>query len=310
MQGGIYMKKALFFILTILYTGINLTAQTPEQFTGSLLWEVSGNGLKKPSYILGTHHLISENFIDSIPGLHKVINKTAQTVGEIDLSDTKMIQEKMMKASLMPKDKSYKSLLSETDYALLDESLTAILGAGLEKFGILNPVMLGSIISIHLYSQLYPEFDAEAHIGLDTYLQNIARQKGKTVAGLETVDEQVSALFYSQTLQQQVEQLLCSMNSLQSLAEEMSIMEENYRNSAIYQMYLHTFDFETDACAEVSKQFLKTIGEERNNNWLAKLPGIMKKKSSLIAVGALHLPGKEGLLYQLKLRGYKVEAVL
>jgi hypothetical protein len=34
-----------------------------------LLYKISGNGLEKPSYIVGTYHLAPGNFADSIPGL-------------------------------------------------------------------------------------------------------------------------------------------------------------------------------------------------------------------------------------------------
>ncbi|GHT71951.1 hypothetical protein FACS189455_4730 [Bacteroidia bacterium] len=51
------------------------------------------------------------------------------------------------------------------------------------------------------------------------------------------------------------------------------------------------------------------INKARNDAWMKKLPGLMKDKSSFIAVGALHLVGEEGLLNQLEKAGYKVEAV-
>ena len=34
-----------------------------------LLWQVSGHGLTRPSYLFGTHHLIPVSFLDSVPGL-------------------------------------------------------------------------------------------------------------------------------------------------------------------------------------------------------------------------------------------------
>ena len=34
-----------------------------------LLWKISGNGLTKPSYLFGTHHVAPLSVIDSVPGL-------------------------------------------------------------------------------------------------------------------------------------------------------------------------------------------------------------------------------------------------
>ena len=41
-----------------------------------LLWKISGHGLKQNSYLLGTHHLISISFLDSIPGVYPAFNKS------------------------------------------------------------------------------------------------------------------------------------------------------------------------------------------------------------------------------------------
>ena len=38
-----------------------------------LLWKVSGNGLARPSYILGTYHLAPASMIDEIPGMQQAL---------------------------------------------------------------------------------------------------------------------------------------------------------------------------------------------------------------------------------------------
>ena len=45
----------------------------------------------------------------------------------------------------------------------------------------------------------------------------------------------------------------------------------------------------------------------RNADWLAKLPAIMKERPTFFAVGAGHLPGEKGLLQLLRNAGYTVE---
>jgi uncharacterized protein YbaP (TraB family) len=46
---------------------------------------------------------------------------------------------------------------------------------------------------------------------------------------------------------------------------------------------------------------------ERNNNWLPKIERLIKQpEEKFILVGALHLIGEDGLLQQLKNRGYQV----
>lgn len=54
------MKKTLVFMLLLCIT---LGAQA------QLLWKVSGNGLDRPSYVIGTHHLAPLSVKDSIAHL-------------------------------------------------------------------------------------------------------------------------------------------------------------------------------------------------------------------------------------------------
>ena len=47
----------------------------------------------------------------------------------------------------------------------------------------------------------------------------------------------------------------------------------------------------------------------RNNDWIGKIEKIAMEKPSFFAVGALHLPGKGGILSLLREKGYTVEPV-
>jgi len=54
---------------------------------------------------------------------------------------------------------------------------------------------------------------------------------------------------------------------------------------------------------------MKILLDDRNNYWMQQLPGLMKDQSLFVAVGALHLVGKSGLVNQLKEQGYTVTPV-
>lgn len=61
----------------------------------------------------------------------------------------------------------------------------------------------------------------------------------------------------------------------------------------------------SDEYAEFKEQLLL----KRNKNWVPDIEKLAGKNSSFIAVGAGHLPGKDGLIDLLQQAGYKVEAV-
>ena len=50
--------------------------------------------------------------------------------------------------------------------------------------------------------------------------------------------------------------------------------------------------------------------DNRNLDWVKQIPGLMKKNSCFIAVGALHLPGEKGLISLLRKEGYQVKPVI
>ena len=51
------------------------------------------------------------------------------------------------------------------------------------------------------------------------------------------------------------------------------------------------------------------ILDQRNIRWAEQLPKQLEKGSNFIVVGALHLPGENGIINLLRKQGYKVKHV-
>ena len=86
------MKK-LLMILAAMMISLASNAQ--------VLYKISGNGLKKPSYVIGTCHVVKASFLDTIPGANRVIDDVEQVYGELDMrhisnQDTLLSIAKMM----------------------------------------------------------------------------------------------------------------------------------------------------------------------------------------------------------------------
>ena len=63
---------------------------TPEQVVPtekSLLWKVSANGLKKPSYVYGTIHLIPKDKLEFGEATRKALDGTQRIAFEIDMKE-------------------------------------------------------------------------------------------------------------------------------------------------------------------------------------------------------------------------------
>ncbi|NDV94402.1 TraB/GumN family protein [Dysgonomonas sp. 521] len=297
-----------FAAIVLFVVTSTLAAQNETKYNNALLWKVSGNGLSQPSYILGTHHLVHLSFVDSIPGLKEAMETTGQTVGELLMSDQAAMQVKLQQAAMMPAGESYDKLLSAEDYAKLDEGLIKLFTVGLGQLGQMKPGMISMLYTITTYTKLYPEFNPMAHEAIDAYVQRIATEKGKATLGLETADDQIYALFDAEPLKDQAESLVCSVVNNDTAKDLLDKLNTYYRAGQLNNMYNLAFNNPDDPC-KVSKEQQNVLNKDRNDKWLEKLPQIMADKSSLIAVGALHLAGEEGLLAQLAAKGYTVEAV-
>lgn len=298
--------KKTFSVLAALILLLSCGGST----TGSnkaLLWKISGNGLEKPSYLFGTHHLVPLSFMDSIADIHDAFGNTEQTVGELDMSNMNEMQMKIMGRAMLPEGVTYASLLSEGDVALIDSTLTALVGVGLQQFGRLKPAMLSNIISVTLYQRYYPSLATGK--SLDQHFQEEAMKRSRPVVGLETTEDQIYVLLELQTTERQAELLSCMVKHPELLKEQMDKLQAAYHAQDLDALQrLYTEVMPDDPCPSTDQE-KEALNSDRNARWLKNLPAIMAEKSSFIAVGCLHLPGEEGLIEGLRKLGFKVEAV-
>ena len=301
------MKTRTLFLISILLIGLLPGSTFAQDYpSGSLLWKISGNNLEKPSYLLGTLHLKSGNYLNEIAGAAEAIAESEQIIGELDMTDMAKIQQQMMPAMMMSADTTYKLLYTEEEYKLVSEKITSILGMGLDQLGMLKPSAIQTTIVALIFKKLIPDSD-EAN-SLDIVIQRIGQEGNKPIIGLEEVNNQVQALFGA-SLQRQAELLLCNLQNLDELGiHEASVLVANYDKADLNALYFDSFQSDDSSCPS-TKEEKDLLLKHRNDKWLEKLPALMKEKSSFIAVGALHLAGEEGLLHQLTLLGYVIEAV-
>jgi len=290
------LTLGLFSITNVAFSRSNV------EKTGALLWKISGKDLGKPSYILGTMHLKPAEFLDSIPGARAALLSAEQIVGELTLGDMNSLQLQLFQAIKMPADTTYQILYSEEDYQFVHEQLTASLGAGLDKLSMLMPAGINMIYVMNIYRRYFPEVNP-ANV-IDTAVQNIAMENNKPVLGLETVNDQINALFGS-SLRRQAEVLLCHLKNQDYYIPHSKSAIEAYNQSDLNKLY--EMAMSGDEPCQSSQEEMDKLNKNRNDNWMKILPGMMKEKSSFIAVGALHLAGEEGLLNQLEKLDYKVE---
>ncbi len=294
-------------IIILLFCSVSAFADI-NRFSGSLLWKISGNGLEQTSYILGTHHLIELSFLENISGLENAIENTTQIAGELDMTEKQTLRTLVANYSLLPDSITYESLLSPEDYLKFDNKMAEMFGGATEYMKKIKPFMISMAYSVIIYKEVYTETNLDKLIPIDEYLQKIMIEKGKTVIGLETGEEQLAALL-SDSLHIQAENLLCLMEISKEEIKKITIeIADSYRQKNLNKLYELSMNNPDDPCP-MRQETIDAMNINRNNNWLKILPDIMAEKPTFIVVGALHISGEPGLLYQLDKMGYMVEPV-
>lgn len=301
------MKRIVMTMAACVVAAVSINAQ--------LLYKISGNDLEKPSYIIGTHHLANVGFVEKINGVKEALTETEQVYGELkwdvmaNPDSLKAMQERMM----LPEGQTLKTILTPEQYKRLDAFMTAKLGAGMSnpmveaQMGKLTPMALVTQFQMLLFLMNHMgEFDPSSTF--DQYFQAQAQKNNLPCGGLETMSFQAQVLYGSTPMERQVEQLMCLIDN-----EQFNVQMLEEMTKAFYAQDLDALkkamDVKLGTSCDSTPEEEAALIDNRNADWLSKMPAIMKQAPTFFAVGAGHLPGEKGVLQLLRNAGYTVEGV-
>lgn len=300
------MKK---MFLTLL-----LTVMATAGMNAQLLYKISGKGLRKPSYIIGTYHLAPVSFVDSIPGLRGALAESEQVYGEIETADMTSPENiaKMQQAMMLPEGKTLTELLTPEQMQKLNATMKELLGVDMsnpmvaQQMNKMLPQALVTQLTVIMYLKKHSGFNPTQ--SFDDYFQQQAVAQGKPVGGFETMDFQLQALFGSISIERQIELLMCFLNNREWEESQVDNIVEAFFAQDLNRIEAAMDEKQDNSCdATDEENDLLIYG--RNATWLKKMPEIMQQKSTFFAVGAAHLAGERGVLAGLRNAGYLVEGI-
>ncbi len=148
----------------------------------------------------------------------------------------------------------------------------------------------------------------ETGVVLDLMLYQQAMAQGKPVTGLETPMEQMS-LFDSFSESDQVAMLEDTLDNLDELPRLFAELKAAYLARDLARLVEVSDDSMNDNNPHLVDEFNRKLIVERNHRMVERMQPLLEGGQQFIAVGALHLPGEDGLLQLLSQRGYTVTAV-
>lgn len=286
----------------------------PSFSNAQLLYRISGNGLEKPSYIVGTYHLAPATFADSIPGLTEAFGSCKQICGELDIQDALKEENRTSfeKAQFLPEGTTFSSLLTKEQMDKVNVLMRETMGVDMTnpalaaQFDKMTPAAISTTLTLLAYMKKIPNINPMDL--LDGHLQQIAAKQGMEVKGFESVEFQASVL-YGTPLEKQVEELMCLVDNFDDAIEMAEFVTAAYFSQDLDRLQEELDGESDDPCTSSSPEDNERLIYNRNANWVKAMPEIMKEAPTFFAVGAAHLCGEKGVLRLLEAAGYKIEGV-
>ncbi len=293
--------KYVIVVLLICFGMAGCHAQQEHSFTvqknnNTLLWQVSGNGLKHPSFLFGTFHLLCKDDIHFSDPLKEAVKESNEIYMELDMDDPSTLLSGMLYMN-MQDGKKLSDLYTPEEYKKLENYFTDSLNTPMMMFQRAKPYFLVAL--------LYPKMmDCSSPSGVEEELLKIAKENKKEIKGLETMQFQAS-VFDSIPYEWQAKELLKNIDSFSTYKNEFDEMIELYKNQELDSMQnmVGASEFGSD-------KFEDILLKDRNKKWVKELSEIMKNESVFVAVGAGHLSGDNGLINLLKKDGYIVSPLV
>lgn len=288
------MKKNFFRdlspLILLLFLLVAKTAQAESE--NALLWRIETKQ-GEVSHLFGTIHSEDPRVLELPEQVRKAFESARTLVLEMDLGRENAAE--MGRAMMLPAGKDLHSLIG-TD--LYRQSVIAMDGRGYSE-AVVNRLQPWAIVLTLNMPQ------AETGLFLDHVLYLRALEQGMTVVGLEQMDEQLSVF-----------------TSL-SLGEQLSLLRDTLREHdkfpQLFEQLLKAYlERDLQALAELGEQsmqgsdaalqqrFIESLVDERNQRMVRRLLPLLEKGGMFIAVGALHLPGENGLLALLRQQGLRL----
>jgi uncharacterized protein len=311
------MRKITLALLTILL--INVVFAQKQK---SLLWQVTGPKLTKPTFLFGTMHLLNNNVNIVSPVIKDYLKQSEKLFLEVDMANLDMTQ---LMAVMMPmlsgggKEKLSNYLSSNELEAVKKAAQKASLP--FEMLDGMKPILTEMLLKIDmdaLMKNTKTKTDNNAAgmgfsgaiNGAEMQLMEAAKEIKLTTGGLETATYQLG-IFDAIPFEAQARNLAKSIltdntDTNKTTPKGFEELEKLYLEQDLDKIAEMMND-----TASIEYKYADILLYQRNQNWADTLAKILPENKPLfIAVGAAHLPGAKGLIQLLRDKGFEVTPLL
>lgn len=322
------MKKKTMIMLFALLGTMSANAQ--------LLFRISGNKLKAPSYMMGTLHSLPGNLLDSMPTYHQAEEACQQFYSEVDTLNLKSIVMTRNKADhqkmRLPDGKTIADVLNKEQLDLLDkrlkenfyisikdklaqDSANVVCKAEPLFYKIFMETILSMTETKKMHANAYednPDRRNDTSTIIDAACLDRAKKRNMKIGELDDIEGMNKLLEEAEhktaDISAQVDSLMAFLENYEKYKQNIIKQAQNLKDT---EELWRKGDYERFANNDLIKEMEQepTLVKMRNERWLPKMLNAMNEAPTMFVFGGGHLVGKDGIIQQLRSRGYKVEQI-
>jgi len=292
----------LLLVFSVLSANSQQTKKTEKKYQG-LLWEISGNGLTRPSYLFGTMHVsnklafhLADSFYNAIKNVDVVALESNPANWQDDYSKPNIFD----KSAYGGAGDAYRFLDIPNDYLHKNTFAVGKYENNIKLALATEPAMINGM----LYRTYKNGADFEEDTYLDMYIFQTGSKLGKKLTGVENFEESEKLVAEAYKDAAKEKRNKNYDNDYDDYIKSPYSIEDAYRKGDLDM--LDSLEMKQFG----SKAFLEKFLYKRNEIQANSIDSIIKSKTSLfVGVGSAHLPGKRGVIEMLRSKGYKLRPV-
>lgn len=260
-----------------------------------VLWQVTRPGLV-PSYLFATVHLEDPRILDLPSAVRTALARARSLTLEVDLEPANI--DSLRRAMYFRDGRSLATVLGPQLFSRV-LPLLARYGVNEAQAQAMKPWAVLTTLSMP---------PPRTGLFLDYALYQSARRAGKPVYGLEGMDEQI-AYFNTMPLTDQRALVRDAVQQYAALDDMLAQMRQAYLARDLDALAAINRRFQRGSDPALMQRFMTRFITERNRLMAERMQPHLREGGAFVAVGALHLPGPQGLIALLRARGYRLEVI-
>ena len=291
---NIFMPAAGFMLLvfiTCLFISTNACAEPAGHVS---LWTVPSR--ENTVYLLGSVHVLKKDAYPLDARIEKAYLASGCIMFEADMAELARPAtfRKMLASGMYQDGTTLKQHISSGTYEILKEKVEGA-GMSMDRFDPLKPWLC----AVTLSSVELRRMGFDPALGIDSHFFARAQQDEKEMIFLESSEYQIDLIsgVLADTPEDLLKQTIAELEVIEAMSADMLGAWKNgdaKKMESIVNMSLKEYP-----------QIHELLFVRRNTAWRAKIEKLIGgKKNVLVIVGAGHLVGKNGVLAQLKDKGY------